>query len=176
MFAKKPSTPKPLWAVQLLTTEYLVDGSLDYDDPTGSWFLQVQAGDLAMATLNLTQARFQPTGGLNVTMPTAAKWTLPSTGLFVACIPRDEASTAYALKHNSSSRNPISAVVFVGPYAIRGTILSPDKNLDILGGYQAFAMEQAVIDCLVPGSRLTGLAAPYLLVRSLLLHGIVTSG
>jgi hypothetical protein len=175
MFGKKQSTPKALWAVQLLTTDYLVDGNLDPDDPTGSWFLHVQSGELAMATLTLTQARMQPTGGLNATMPTAAKWSLPSTGMFVACIPRDEGGTAYALKRNSSSKHPIAGVVFVGPYAIRGTILSPDAGVDILAGYLTFAMQQVVIDCLAPGARLTGLAAPYVLVRSLLLHGIATS-
>jgi hypothetical protein len=177
MFAKKPSTPKPLWAVQLLTTEYLVDGSLDYDDSSGSWwFLEAQAGQLALETLNLKQASFQPTAGLNVSMPAAATWSTPSTAAYVACIPRDEASTAYALKQNSSWRNPIPAVVFVGPYSIRGNILSREQQLGSMQISGIFPMQQAVIDCLAPGARLTGLAAPYLLVHSLLLHGIVTGG
>jgi len=74
VFGKKQSTPKAPWAVQLLTTEYLVDGNMDGDGPTGPWFLHVQAEDLAMATLTLTKARYQATGNLNVTLPTAAKW------------------------------------------------------------------------------------------------------
>jgi hypothetical protein len=175
VFGKKQSTPKLPWSVQLLTTEYLVDGNLDGDDPTGPWFLHVQSGEIAMSTLTLTQARIQATGALSVTMPAAAKWILPSTATFVACIPRDEASTAYAVKQNSSSKHAIAGVVFVGPYAIRGTILSPNANLDILSGYGTFAMQQAVIDGLAPGARLTGLAAPYVLVRTMLLHGIVVS-
>ena len=175
MFGKKQSTPKALWAVQVLTTDFLVDGQMDYDDPSGPWwFLQAQSGALAVATLSLTQASFQPTAGQNIQPTPAANWVLPSSGQFVAAIPRDEASTAYAMKENSSSRHPIPAVVFAGPYAIRGTILSPDPNLYILSGYSIFAMQGAVIDCLAPGSRLHGLAAPYLLVRSLLVHGIVT--
>ncbi len=172
MFGKKQA-PKAPWSAQLLTTEYLVDGHLDGDDPDGPWFLHVQAKDLAMATLTLTQAGFQPTGGQNILPTQAAKWVLPSTALFVAVIPRDEGSMAYAGKQNASSKHSIGGVVFVGPYAMRGTILSPDADLDILSGYLTFAMQDVVIDNLAPGARLKGLAAPYVIVRTLLVHGIV---
>ena len=159
--------------MQLLTTNYLVDGHLDGDDPDGPWFLHVQAQEMAMATLTLTLASFQPTGGQNIVPTQAAKWALPSTAQFVAVIPRDEGSRAYCNNRNSSSKHPIPAVVFVGPYVLRGTILSPGTDLDILAGYQTFAMQDVVIDNLAPGSQLKGLAAPYLIVRASLVQGIV---
>ena len=172
MFGKKQA-PKAPWSVQLLTTEYLVDGHLDGDDPDGPWFLHVQPKEMAMATLTLTQASFQPTGGQNIVPTQAAKWVLPSTAQFVAVIPRDEGSRAYCNNRNSSSKHPFPAVVFVGPYAMRGTIMSPDADLDILAGYETFAMQDVVIDNLAPGSQLKGQAAPYVIVRTLLMHGIV---
>jgi hypothetical protein len=173
MFGKKHA-PKAPWSVQLLTTDFLVDGHLDGDDPTGPWFLHVQAQEMAMATLTLTEASFEPTAGQNVPETRAAQWVLPSTALFVGVMPRDEGSMAYCANRNSGSKHPIpGAVVFVGPYAIRGTVLSPDADLDILSGYPTFAMQNVVIDNLAPGARLKGLAAPYIIVRSLLLHGIV---
>ena len=172
MFGKKHA-PKALWSVQLLTTDYLVDGHMDGEDPTGPWFLRVQAGEMSMATLTLTEASIQPTAGQNIQPTQAAKWILPSTALFVAVIPRDEASTAYSIGRNGSSKHPFPGVVFVGPYAIRGTIMSPNSDLDILSGYLSFAMQDTVIDCLAPGARLKGLAAPYVIVRALLLHGIM---
>jgi len=175
MFGKKPAAAKPLWSVQLLTPDYLVDGRLDGDDPTGPWFLTVQPQDREVATLTLSQASVQPTGALTATLPAGGNWLLPSTGQFVAVIPRDEASTAYALKHKGSSQHPIPALVFVGPYAIRGTVLSPDKYLEILSGYQTFLMQDATIDCLAPGSRLSSLSAPYAVVSAQLLHGLVVS-
>ena len=176
MFGKKqPPTPKLPWDIQLLTPDYVVQGHMDGDDPTGGWFLNVQPSDLAVATLKLTQASVQPTGALNVNLPTGGTWLLPSTAQFVAVIPRDEASTAYAIKNKGHSQHPIPVVVFVGPYAIRGTVLSPDTYLDILSDYQTFAMQDVVIDCLTPGARLTGLTAPYIVVRSLLLHGILVN-
>jgi hypothetical protein len=171
MFGKKKA-PKAPWSVQLLTTDYLVDGHLDGEDPTGPWFLHVQGADLAMATLTLTEASFQPTAGQNILETQAAKWVLPSTGLYVAAIPRDADSLAYCANRNSGSKHPIPAVVFVGPYALRGTILSPDNDLDILAGYLTFAMQDVVIDSLAPGARLKALAAPYVIVRTLLVQGI----
>ena len=171
MFGKKKG-PK-IWSVQVLTTEFLVDGHLDGDDPTGPWFLQVQASDLAMATLTLTDASFQPTAAQNILPTQAAKWVLPSTAQFVATLPRDEGSLAYCADRNSNSKHPIPAVVFSGPYVFSGTVMSPDKYLDILSGYPTFAMQNVTIDCLAPGARLKGLAAPYAVLRTLLVHGIV---
>jgi hypothetical protein len=174
MFGKKqPATPKTPWTVQVLTRDYLVEGSTDGDDPTGPWFVTVQAEDLAMATLTLTQPNFQPTAGVSGTLRPASKWVLPSTAEFVAVIPRDPGSTAYALKHRGPHGATLAAEVLVGQFAIRGTLLSPDNDLDILAGYQTFGMQDVVIDCLAPGARLTNFAAPYLVVRTLLLQGIL---
>ena len=173
MFGNKNKAPKALWSVQYLTTDYLVEGHMDGEDPTSPWFLQVQSGDLAMATLTLTEASYQPTAGQSILPAQAAKWVVPSTALYVGVIPRDEGSLAYCAKRNSGSKHPIPAVVFVGPYALSGTVMSPNNDLDILAGYMTFAMQNVTIDCLAPGARLKGLAAPYIVVRSLLLHGIV---
>jgi hypothetical protein len=172
MFGKKKA-PKAPWSVQVLTTEFLVDGHMDGDDPTGGWFLQVQARDLAMATLTLTEASFQPTAAQNIRPTQAAKWVLPSAAQFVAILPRDEGSLAYCADRNSSSKHPIPAVVFSGPYAFSGTVMSPDNDLDILAGYVTFAMQNVTIDCLAPGARLKGLTAPYAVLRTLLVNGIV---
>ena len=127
------------------------------------------------SSLQMTQARFQPTGSLAVTTGTAAKWTLPYTGTFVATIPRDEASSEHVAKHIASTRHSFQAEVYVGPYVIRGTLLCPDANLYILGSYLTFGMQTVEIDGLQLGARLKGLAAPYVIVRTAMLHGIVTA-
>src|SRR5439155_14396439 len=131
------------------------------------------AGALAMATLTLTEASFQPTAAQNILPTQAAKWVLPSTAQFVATLPRDEGSLAYCANSNGNSKHPFPAVVFSGPYASSGTEMSPNSDLDILSGYGTFAMQNVTIDCLAPGARLKGLAAPYAVLRTLLVHGIV---
>ena len=134
----------------------------------------MQAEDLAMATLTLTEASFDPTAGHTVPETRAAKWVLPSTALFVGMLPRDDGSMAYCASRNSGSKHPIpDAVALVGGYAIRGTVLSPGDDLDILSGYLTFAMQNVVIDSLAPGARLKGLTAPYIVLRTLLLQGIM---
>jgi hypothetical protein len=171
MFGKKQ--PKAPWAVQLLTNDYLVSGHLDGDDPTGPWFLQVQASDLAMATLTLTDAGVEPAAGQTIQATRVAKWVLPATGLWVGVLPRDDGSLAYCTDQNSNSKHPIPATAYVGAYEIRGTVLSPDKYVDILAGYPSFAMQNVTINSLAPGARVKDFQAPYIVLRTLLLQGIV---
>jgi hypothetical protein len=83
----------------------------------------------------------------------------------VAVIPRDEASTAYVLKNNASLfKSPIPAEVRVGSYLLRGEVLSPDNLLNVFESYFRFAIRNAEISCLLPGSQLGELRAPYVLV------------
>ena len=174
MPGKEPALTR--WAIQVLTSEYLVDGMLDSQDGANAAFLHAEAGSAPFAALELTQAALQPAGALAIAPGPAAKFSLPYSSAVVAVIPRDAAGSAYALKHNSGSRHPIPANVYADPYLLRGTILSPDKELSILAGYLSFAMQSVVIDSLEPGARLHGLEAPYVIVRTLALHGIVTAG
>ena len=90
---------------------------------------------------------------------------------FVAIIPRDEASTAFVAKNNTS-KNLIPADIYVGPYIIHGTILSPDNSFSILRYYFNFGVRDAVIDCQLPDTKLQGLKAPFVMVRTHLLQGI----
>ena len=164
------------WAIQVLTSEYLVEGSMDSRDGENSTFLHAEAGSVPFAARELTRATLQPTGALAVAAGASAKFSLPYDTAVVAVIPRDAAGSAYALKRNSGSSHPIPANVYAGPYLLRGTILSPDKELSILAGYQSFAMQAVTIDSLAPGARLRDFQAPYVIVRTHKLHGIVTAG
>ncbi len=173
MFGKKqPPAPKALWTVQLLLRDYLVEGHTDGDDATGPLFLTVQAGnDLDMATLTLTEPSVQPTGSLNVAVPPASKWVLPTNAEYVAVIPRDPGSTAYALQNKGPAKALIGAIVIAGPYSLRGAVICPGRDLDILCGYQTFAMQDVTIDSLAPGARLSNFAAPHVVVRTLAVQG-----
>jgi len=171
MFGKKQPARAP-WSVQLLTTDYLISGHLD-GDSTGATFLHVQKEKLAWAMLTLTDAQCEATAGLAAPPALVPEWVLTNMAQFVALLPRDEGSLAYCAKKNNSSNHPFAAEVYVGPYVLRGTLLSTDTSLDFLADYATFVMQTVVIDSLAPGARLRGLAAPYVIVRSLLLHGIV---
>jgi hypothetical protein len=159
-----PSVSKSPWAVQLLTFDYLIDGYIDGDREHYNLTLVylVKGGAVNM---HLTSVRFQPTRNSALPTPPPAPWALVYGDGLVAVIPRDEAGTTFVTKKNADLfKVAVPAEVYVGPYVLRGKVLSPDKELTVFESYRRFAMQDAEISCLLPGALLTGLQAPYVLV------------
>ncbi len=167
MFKKKETAPKPLAAVQMLTLDYLIEGYLDVDD--SGW---------PFGGVTLTSVRFEPTGSLTPPTTTAANWYVLETSPVVAAIPRDEAILAYSKKTFRDWKYPLPAELYVGPYLIQGIVLRVIKDTDpalLMSGLADEAVVQdVVIDCLLPGTRLKRLSAPLAVVSTEnLLHGFV---
>ncbi len=171
---QQPPAPKAPWVVQVLTRDYLIEGFTNADDPVSTDFLEVSIGDdLNGSLLTLTQPNIQPAGAAAVGVPAGSKWVLPGNTEFVAVIPGNEESLAYAVNHRGTSNTPIGAVVLAAHYVIRGTILCPGgAGLEMLSDYTLFAMQDCVIDYVGPGARLTNLDAPFMLVRTQQVQGI----
>ena len=148
------------WAVQVLTLDYLIDGCIEEDRHRISFNLI--NGDAR--AIRVLQARIQPTGPLQLPPRPEAPFVLVYGSRLVAIIPRDEASTAYALKQNASFKHAIPAEVFAGPYLLRGQALSTDNRLRVFSGLAAFPMQSVTITCLLPGSRMAPFGVPYLLL------------
>ena len=155
-------TPSTKWAVQVLTLDYLIDGSLDSERDKTSFRLQGHD----VSPLPVTSARFRPTGALSVSPPPAVPWILIYGDQLVAIIPKDEAALANACQLNAMFKVQVRAEVYAGPYVIRGQVLSPDGSLRVFEGYTGFPVEEAEIKCLIPGAQLGVLKAPYVLVMS----------
>jgi hypothetical protein len=176
MFGKKGVAPKAPWAVRLLTPDFLIDGYTDLDSHSeGAPFFQRQTGSMPLGALWLTSVRFQATGPSSGTAPTANNWSLAYSAAFVAAIPNDEASLTATRLNIADLRNAFQAELFVGPYAIRGQLLSPAAHAGdfaMFGSYHSLVVKDAVIDYRLPGAQLTGLKAPLAVVRTLLLQGI----
>src|SRR3990172_8538899 len=101
MFGNKSVSQKSLWAVQVLTLDYIVDGYFDSEsdkldtsvlfkadrDPN-IWELE------KVYFLSLPSARLQPVGPVNIPINYVVlpKWHMSTMSVFVAIIPRDEAS------------------------------------------------------------------------------------
>jgi len=170
--------PPPLsqsqWVVQVLTLDYLIDG---YTDERGSaaGFLHLISYKGKFLSMWLASARLQPTGSQSVPVHQASICTIPLNDAFVGVIPRDEASAQYA--QNARNDMPLYAVqaeAYVGPYVMRGTLLSPNRNIADIDS--SFAMQDAEIDCLTPGAQLHGLRVPYIVVHSPLIQAIMPLG
>ncbi len=165
------------WAVQVLTPDYLVEGLFDdsYDNNLAIYFFQGKYdsdGQLARtASIHLTSVQFQPTRHMTIPVSSATDWCTFAYSL-VALIPHDENSLAFVTKNN----NPkfiIPADIYVGPYHIHGMVQSPDKQLNALRYYFTFTVRDAEIECLEAGAKLPNMKAPYAVIRSHLMQGIV---
>jgi hypothetical protein len=162
MFQHQP-TPAKNWAVDLLTTEYLISGTIDGDHYQGVFHL----GRPDISSIPVSSARMQPTGNVGLPDALTAPWAVAYADTLVAIIPRDQASLDFALKTNADWKAQLPAEVYVSHYLIRGTLLNPSDNPRAFVAFTAgLAIQQAQITSLLPGARLSGLSAPYLLLVS----------
>lgn len=152
--------PTTSWAVQILTVDYLIEGTIDPARERPAFDLI--AGDAR--AIRVDHPQVLPTGNLVVPARPAVPWALVYGNRLVAIIPRDQACLDYAIKKNDSFDTPIPGEVFAGPYVFSGTIMSPDRKLRILEGYAALVLHNVTIDCLVVGTKLPRLQAPYVMV------------
>ena len=86
MFAP-PLAPKKGFAIDVLTTEYLVSGTMDADN--NALFSLLMAGNFA--PIVLTAAHIRPTGSAGLPDSLSAPWTVAYGDTLVAIIPRDPA-------------------------------------------------------------------------------------
>ena len=69
-------------------------------------------------------------------------------------------------------QNPMTAVVFAGPYAMRGTILSEKQAIfQVDDEWGLTPMQAVVFDYQLPGAKLTNWQVPWLLLNSRLIYG-----
>ena len=185
---KKPPAPKPLWRLQLLSGEYLVEGSFNPDEyKVGSADIFEMScenvldggGIEAFHRLGLTDVSLKPSGVLNLPEQRFPEW---STALFdqvIAVIPRDEASLQAAQKAFREYRYPLPVELYAGSYRLRGKLLSdssiPKRSPFLMN--QVAPLAEAEIDNLLPGASLLGLRAEWLLVNGGgVMHGFGYTG
>jgi len=153
---------KSSWLVQVLTLDYLIDGYMDGEMDKNIFRL----ADKSIPDLRLASVQFQPAGNLVAPLHAVVPWTLVNSESLVAIIPRDAASTTCAMQNNAFFKHPFQGEVYIGPYVLRGKVLAFADTVRILPMYPAFPMQDVEINCLLPGSKLLGLRAPYLAVMS----------
>jgi hypothetical protein len=175
VFGKKPATTKAPWAIRVLTPDFLIDGYHDTEAHPESWpFFTPQSGSPPEAMLWLASPRFTPVAAGAVVPPPVTNWLLPYNGSFVAVMPFDDASLAGMQKNASREKYPFPAVLYVGPFTIRGQLLSPYQNpaeFAMIAGHLNVVVVNAEFEYRLPGAQFTGLKTPLALVRTQLLQG-----
>jgi hypothetical protein len=179
--SKKQS--KPPYNVQLLTTEYLIEGWIapeEYEVGGDNVFSQAarleedEGGIDAFQAIRMTDVKIRPTGILDSPEETFQEWDLSVLDGVVAIIPLDQACLKVMQKAFKDFRYPVEARIYIGPYLIRAKLLSSSTQRDLspFATSQLIPLEDAEIDCLVQGSKLKGFRVPWLILNGdSLLHG-----
>jgi hypothetical protein len=132
---KAPAVP---WALQFLTTDYLITGLVAPDDYTigdDTIFEACQGeGAEAFELLSIANVQLQTTGNLASAPETLPRWNLGLCDNLVAIIPNDDPSRQAAQQATSDYRQPLAAVFCAGPYVILGRYLADPSDDDILLG------------------------------------------
>jgi hypothetical protein len=176
MFSKKPAMAPALWAVRLLTPEYVVDGYSDNAAHPESWpFFGPQGSTAHPGLLWLDGPRFTAVAAGGSVPANVRQWVVPYSSSYVAVLPNDAASLAAARKSAEGHKFSFAAVLTVGPYSIRGQLMSEYEavsNLGMMAGRLSLAVQEAEIECRLPQSPLAAFKAPLVVVRTQLLQGI----
>jgi len=135
----KPSGP---WPVDVLTLEYLVSGEVDEAGQKWGWNYFQVFGETPGRPFEVVVSAARPTGSLAspALAGRRAYFTLASS--LVAVIPRGEAADAVWDEWNKST-DGVASLLLVGPYAVTGTVLSPNSELQPVMLGRAIAMRDA---------------------------------
>ena len=120
--------------------------------------------------LTLTDARVRPTSDLNIPELHVPTWTVEHRGNLVALVPSDEDSLQAMLKNNAYSKVSYRVSFYIGPYHVRGTVTQPSPYL-AFETYAFMAAKDVEIDCLLPGSKLVGFKAPWMVINREIAQG-----
>ena len=190
--SKKQPSPMMPWAIQILTTEYLIDGFVqpseysfsgkdEYSISRKDMFVDAnkdfedEGGTRGIRYRTWTEGQIQPTGNLTSPVQHFAKLTLGACANLVAIIPHDHASRQAAQKAFQENQHPVNVMVYAGPYRIRGTALTHKTDQIRLYGHDGglLPFQDAEIESQLPGARLTGLKVPWLLLNGGMIHCFV---
>ena len=120
----KPPAPNPTWALQILTSDYLMEGQLDSRADDAGYFNVLldllkngrQHSHLAL----LLNAQVRPASSLAAPARAYAKWTLSLGPNVIAIVPNDPDSQTSLRQRFGGHTHPFPAVLFAGCYQVQG--------------------------------------------------------
>ena len=167
--SKKEKPPEKLWTMQILTTEYLLEGQMEAQD---DFFSSCQVEDPADYIEKLTRVQMRATGQLVVPATTLANWYITFGKTIVGLIPCDEDSLTAAQDDYEEFTHARRVQVYVGPYLIEGQLLNEDNDFvdfEDTSGY--IPLTNAEITHLHPAAQLRTHRAAWMLVNGDMAHG-----
>jgi len=161
MFGKK-NQPLPPFVLQVLTSEYLIEGTVDGN--TKLYFQEPETLD--SIPFQLSNVQIQPTRLVEAAIQTCAQFAVWGDNT-VAFLPRMEVTQMAQYETWSIFKKPLRGVFYFGPYLVQGTLMRLRDD--------SFETEMPMFDVTItsqaPGARWGELRAPFALVNTHWLHG-----
>lgn len=154
MFRKNKPIPSP-FVVQVLTTEYLIEGTAQGDIDTDLF-----RGLDAWSPLRLTSVQITPTGLAKVPAQSLPVFMVSGDSV-VALAPRMELSQMADHEMWAVHKIPCPGIFHVGPYLLRGTMMFLREDCI----EEVMPMFGVQIRHTVPGAALGELSAPFIVVN-----------
>ena len=154
MFRKSKPVPPP-FVVQVLTTEYLIEGTAQ-----GDAYIDLFRGLDDWSPLRLTSVQITPTGPTKVPAQSLPVFMVSGNSV-VALVPRMELSQMADHEMWAVHKIPCPGIFHIGPYLIRGTMMFLRE--DCLE--EVMPMFGVQIKHTAPGAALDELSAPFIVVN-----------
>mgnify|MGYP001212001230 CR=1 FL=1 len=162
MFGKKKESEKAApFPLQILTTEYLIEGTANGDE---QFFLPV--GTEYWYPIELTDVKLTAVGWEDVPVRTADKFEVKGDTV-VAMIPRKDPSRMRQYDTYLAFKAGLKGVFYFGPYLLEGTLMTVGNDRS----NHALLMLDATIRHVSPKSKLGEIHAPHILVNTQWMHG-----
>jgi hypothetical protein len=163
MFGKKKA-PLPPYILQVLTTDYLIEGTV----PGDTRYIFFETDVIIGSPLTLASAQILATSSAGFTPRTMSQFTLLGETV-VAYIPRVEANLLPGYDAWKVPELPLSGIFYIGPYVMQGRMMLLRNDL--------YEEDTPIFDVHIrhrdEGASWTGLYAPFALVNIRWLHGCI---
>ena len=158
------SKSRPTYRLQVLTLDYLIDGTADL------------SGQNMIRLFTLHDVSMRAARGATPPEPLATRWAIGEDyGGLIAVAPVDAEGHEALVEFADTGRHELRADVFTGPYRVRGTLLAPDDDPTVIANLGRLMVRDPEIDCLAPGATLGTWRPPSALLFMSQLQGIVVN-
>jgi hypothetical protein len=153
--------------IQVLTLDYLIEGSVNLDDEITSIFEGGESYYENRYNINISPAKVYSVGGQKQEIITVSKWTLSQRSGLIAIIPLDETSTKALLRDINIKKFTDEVVMYTGSFIITALVI-PDSLFE---DWVFVHAKDAKIECNLPETKFKSIYSPWILINNELLQG-----
>jgi len=158
---KEKSAPQQPFQLQVLTTEYLIEGTAENDQQ-----FYIPNGTEHWSPVVLTDVSITSVNDNDIPVRKAETFEIQGEAI-IAFIPLKDATSMAQYASYLEYEEEMEGVFYVGPYLIEGTLLNVGNDFFA----PALLITEATVRHINPKSRLKEIKSPNILINTFWLHG-----